>query len=246
MLGIIICEDNEHQKKQIENIIKDELINLKIDLEIELSTRKYEEVIAYVKSNKERIFIYFLDVDLKDQISGIELAKIIRKYDSKGYIVFITAHSEMSLLTFKYKVQALDYILKGDIKSIKNKINECILESCNDYNKNNTKEKVTIAINLGNRITNFSLCDMLFFETTTITHKLRLHTNNGQFEFYGKLKDFEVELNSCFYKAHKSYLVNITNINSIDKQNRIIYFVNDETCFVSAMYLKGLIKKCLA
>ncbi|MBU3157716.1 LytTR family DNA-binding domain-containing protein (plasmid) [Clostridium estertheticum] len=245
MLGIILCEDNEHQKKQIESIIKNELINLKINLEIELSTKKYEEVIAYVKSNKKRSFIYFLDVDLKDQISGIELAKIIRRYDSNGYIVFITSHSELSLLTFKYKVQALDYILKSDSKNIKKKISECILEACKDYDKNNIEKEDTITINLGNRINKFSLYDILFFETTSIAHKLRLHTLNGEFEFYGKLKELDVNLNSYFYKAHKSYVVNIANISSIDKHNHIIHFVNDETCFVSLMYLNGLIKKCL-
>ena len=105
--------------------------------------------------------------------------------------------------------------------------------------------KPTISINLGNRISKFFLCDILFFETTNIDHKLKLHTINGQFDFYGKLKHFEVQLNTGFYKAHKSFLVNIATISSIDKVNRIIHFVNDETCFVSAMYLKGLIKKCL-
>ncbi|MBX4265659.1 LytR/AlgR family response regulator transcription factor [Clostridium estertheticum] len=241
MLGIILCEDNEHQKTQIESIIKGELINLKINLEIELSTRKYEEVITYVKSNKERSFIYFLDVDLKDQISGIELAKIIRRYDSNGYIVFVTSHYELSILTFKYKVQALDYILKSDVKNIKNKINECILESYKDY-KNNTEKEYAITINVGNRINKFFLRDILFFETTSTAHKLRLHTLNGEFEFYGKLRNIE---NDLFYKVHKSFLVNIANISSIDKQNHIIHFINDETCFVSAMYIKGLIKKCL-
>ncbi|MCB2354694.1 LytR/AlgR family response regulator transcription factor [Clostridium estertheticum] len=245
MLGIILCEDNEHQKKQIESIINDELINLKIDLEIELSTKKYEEVIAYVKSNKERSFIYFLDIDLKDQISGIELAKIIRRYDSNGYIVFVTSHSDLSLLTFKYKVQALDYILKSDVKNIKNKINECILEAYMDYDRNNIQKEDTITINLGNRINKFFLYDILFFETTCIAHKLRLHTLNGEFEFYGKLRDLETNLNSHFYKPHKSFLVNIANISSIDKHNHIIHFINDETCFVSTMYIKGLIKKCL-
>jgi len=245
MLSIIVCEDNEIQKKQIEDIIKTELINLKINLEIDICTKDYKEVIDYVKSNRKKTFIYFLDVDLKDQISGIELAKILRKYDSKGYIVFITSHSEMSLLTFEYKVQALDYIIKSDLKNIKNKVNECILEAFNDYYKNNTEEKATITINFGSRINKFYLCDILFFETTNIGHKLRLHTINGQFEFYGRLKELEIQLNSCFYKTHRSYLVNIATIISIDKKNRIIQFVNNETCFVSTMYLKGLIKKCL-
>jgi len=246
MVSIIICEDNEHQRKQIETIIKKELINLNINLQIQLSTRNYEEVINYIKINKNSIFIYFLDVDLKDKITGIELARIIRKYDSKGYIVFLTSHSEMSLLTFKYRVQALDYILKSDTINIKQRINDCILDAYNDYNKNSDEEIETIQINLGNRINKFILSEILYFETTHIDHKLRLHTTEGKYEFYGSLKDIQAQLNSNFYKAHRAFLVNTATIKSIDKGSHTIYFINDETCIVSLMYLKGLIKKCIA
>lgn len=244
MLEIIICEDNIIQRKKIESIIKNELEILKFALNIELSTGNCKDVVDYLKNNLKKYFIYFLDVDLGTELDGIELAKEIRTYDKKGYIVFITSHSELSFLTFKYKVQAFDYILKSDDNTLKNSICECLSEVYTDYQKINIIKK-NISINLGNRIQKFEFNEILFFETTEIEHKLRVHTIKGYFEFYGKMKEIEAKLPTYFYKCHRSYLVNTIKIKLIDKKNKIIYMVNDEICYSSILYVKGLIKKCL-
>lgn len=240
MLDIIICEDDNIQRKKIESIIKDEVINLKLDSKIELSTSNSQSVINHLSANKS--FIYFLDVELNEDINGIELGKIIRKYDSKGYIIFITSHTELSNLTFKYKVQALDYISKLDTVTFRSNISECLIEAYKDYENNCINEKNLIEIDVGNRIIKFSYDEILFFETTVVNHKLRLHTKTGYFEFYGKMKDLEVKLPIYFNKTHRSYLVNTNNIKSINKKTYIISMVNDENCYASAQYLKGLKK----
>lgn len=244
MLNIIVCEDNNNQRNHIENIIRWELADLNINSSIELSTGSPKEVIDFLE-NTTNTYIYFLDVELSSDKNGIELAKEIRKYDPKGYIVFITSHSEMSLLTFQYKVQALDYIIKSDSETLRKRISECLLEVNTNFQKINLKENDEITINFGNKITKFPLNDILFFETTEIDHKLRIHTTEGHFEFYGKIKDIESRTSSDFYKTHRSYLVNTNKIKSIDKENHTILMINNETCYVSARYLKGLIKKCL-
>lgn len=245
MLSIIICEDNKIQLKQIQNIIEEELVNLKIDIFVELSTDNPGDVINYVRKNKDRSFIYFLDVDLNADINGIELAKNIREYDLRGYIVFITSHVEFSFLTFKYKVQAFDYILKVDDSILRENIYKCLLEIENNYKKINADKRKSMPIKIGSKITNFNMDEILFFETTEIDHKLRMHTEKGVFEFYGRLKDIESQVSTDYYKSHRSYLVNTNKIKAIDKKDLIIHMVNDDTCLVSKRYLKGLISICI-
>ena len=46
-------------------------------------------------------------------MSGLELAVKLREYDPRGFIVFITAHDDMMFETFRYRLEALDYIVKG-------------------------------------------------------------------------------------------------------------------------------------
>ena len=47
---------------------------------------------------------YFLDIQLEVDINGIKLGSEIRKYDPIGNIIFVTSHSELTYLTFVYKV----------------------------------------------------------------------------------------------------------------------------------------------
>lgn len=244
MLSIIICEDNNIQRNKIENIIETELINLKMDISIDLSTDNPKGIIDHIKKNRDRSFIYFLDVDLNAEINGVELAKNIRKYDIKGYIVFITSHEEFSILTFKYKVQALDYILKTDDDILGKNISECLYEIYDNYKRINSYKRETIAIKCGSRIINFYMDEILFFETAETDHILRMHTEKGFYEFYGKLKDIENQVSKEYYKSHRSYLVNTSKIKSIDTKELTIYMVNGDRCLISKRNLKGLISRC--
>jgi len=243
MLDIIICEDNEHQRNEIEKIISDEI--KKFDLSIALVTENPNSVIEYVEKSEVKCFIYFLDIDLASDMNGVELAKNIRKLDPTGYIIFVTSHEEFTQLTFKYKVQALDYIVKSSCENMADRVRECIEEAYNQYKNINEKEDKVISINSGNNIMKFDLDEILFFETTDKEHKIRIHTPNEQVEFYGTLKEIEKKVSLDYYKCHRSFLVNTKNIKSVDKDNLVVHMINDETCYVSKLYLKGLVKKCL-
>lgn len=59
-------------------------------------------------------------------MSGLTLATKIRDYDNLGKIVFVTTHGELSYLTFTYKVEALDYIIKDNKEHLQQKICENI------------------------------------------------------------------------------------------------------------------------
>jgi len=242
MLDIIICEDNAIQRNGMKKIISDEIKNF--DLSIALSTGEPSAVIKYVEKSEDKCFIYFLDIDLAADINGVELAKNIRKIDPTGYIIFVTSHEEFTQLTFKYKVQALDYIVKSSCENMADRVRECIVEVHNQYKNINNKEDKVISINSGNNIIKIKLEEILFFETTDKEHKIRIHTPNEQVEFYGTLKEIGKKVSSDYYKCHRSFLVNTKNIKSIDKDNLIVHMINGETCFVSKLYLKGLVKKC--
>ena len=107
------------------------------------------------------------------------------------------------------------------------------------------KVDTKISIEVGNNVVLLDFDDILFFETSGKEHKISVHTFTGQTEFYGTLKNIEKTVSSDFYKTHRSYLVNTKKIKSIDKSNMVIEMINDEICYVSLRYLKGLLKKCL-
>ncbi|WP_026887558.1 LytR/AlgR family response regulator transcription factor [Clostridium beijerinckii] len=241
MLSIVICEDNENQRKEITKCIEDSIMIENLDMEIVLSTENPENTIEYLNNN-EISGLYFLDVDLNSDVNGIKLAEVIREYDPRGFIVFVTTHAEMSYLTFIYKVEAMDYIIKDKPESVKERIHECILNAHKKYSSKATEMQKNLTIKAEDKIINIEYNKILFFETSNIIHKVILHAVDRQIEFYAKMKDIEDKLDDRFYRCHRSFLVNKDNIKEIDKNNRVLYMTNGQECLVATRLLKGLLK----
>ena len=239
MLSVYICEDNVKQLGIYEKIIEKIIIIENLDMKIVLSTTKPEEILDPVQRNKN-CGIYFLDIELNATINGIELAQKIRKYDPRGFIVFITTYEIMAPLTFKYKVEALDYIVKDDFKTgeIENRIKQCILDANRKYIAEAEEQHKNFSIEYSDKIVIVEFDEILYFETSS-PHKITLHGTDRQIEFRGNLKEVEFRLDERFVRCHKSYIININKIKQIDKKKRLVYILNGAVCNVSIRMLKS-------
>lgn len=131
-----------------------------------------------------------LDIQLSTDINGIKLGSEIRKHDPVGNIIFVTSHSELTYLTFVYKVAAMDFIFKDDPAELKTRIIDC-LETAHTrlqlLSKDNSVE--TIELKRGSNSVYVQYDDIMFFESSTKSHRLIAHLDNRQIEFYGNLKE---------------------------------------------------------
>lgn len=243
MIKIYICEDIEEQRNRIREIVKDIILEEKLDMTIEIASPNPMEVLNKAKENNKDTSLYFLDVGLNSNIDGITLASKIREFDEKGFIVFVTTHGEMSYLTFTYKVEAMDYIIKDDYSNMAERIRQCILETKKRYLKRDEDDGEIFTIRKEDKVINIKYKDILFFETSDTIHKILLHAVNRQVEFYGKMKDIEETLDERFVRFHRAYLVNKDNISEIGKKNRIIHMINGEICYSSAKNLENFYTK---
>jgi len=209
-------------------------------MEITLAAKNPEDIIDYLSKN-DISGLYFLDIDLRHDINGIELAAKIREYDPRGFVVFITTHGEMAPLTFKYKVEAMDYIIKDNYKSLKDSIKKCIIDANTKYSSTTNKLQKNFSIKVNDRIINMEFRKILFFETSRTIHKILLHAVGRQIEFYAKMKDIEKELDERFFRCHRSYIVNRDNIEEIDAKKKVAHMINGEKCLVSARSLKQVL-----
>lgn len=236
MLKIFICEDNNEHRKELEKVIRKIIIIENYDIEMKIVGKSPNDILNAIDSKLDT-GIYFLDIDLKCNINGIELATQIRELDPRGYIVFITTHEEMSFLTFKYKVEALDYILKDNSIDLSNRIHECVKEVLKRYSISTDNNKV-FSMKSKDKIINMEYSEIMFFETSQTIHKVKLHSLNREVEFYSKMKDLEKKLDENFIRCHNSYIVNKKNIKEIDITNRIVKMINGEECLVSDRGMK--------
>lgn len=239
MIKIFICEDDAVQRSRIRDFVEKSVIIENIDMEIHMDTGSPYEIIDEIE-NMNETGLYFIDIDLGVDINGIELAGEIRKYDPRGYIVFITTHSEMCTLTFEYKIEALDFIIKDDYSNMNKRIRECIISASERYSSKNSFKDDRFSFRIKDKSISLKYSEILFFETSFKSRKIVIHCDRKQFEFTGSLKEIGGQLGESFIATHKSYIVNRDRIKSVDFKNRLITMDNDEECILSVRKAKYL------
>jgi len=240
MLPIFICEDDARQREKIEKIIADFILIEDLDMSIRVVTENPLEVLDYLESHDKAMGLYFLDVDLGHEMNGISLGAQIRKIDPLGKIVFVTTHGEMSYMTFLYKVEALDYIIKDHPDGIDERVRDCIRIAHANYLSDANPERKVFKVKVEDRVMMVEQDDIMFISSSDVPHMLTLHFDNSHIDFPGSLKEIEALLPD-FYRSHKSYLVNPANVKEINKGANEVEMVNEEIALVSVRKMKGLL-----
>jgi two-component system response regulator AgrA len=241
MLRVFVCEDNDSQREQYTQIIENYITIEDLDMKIALSSHSPSEILSFLENGEAETGLYFLDMDLGCDIDGIALAEEIRKHDPRGFIVYITAYADTLPLTFKHKVEALDFITKEDLHLVE-RIRDCI---CNAYTKHAGKNAAlqdNFVFKVGQKVISLNHKKILFFESSQdVAHKVTVYADCGAYTFYGKLNEIESDIGTTFYRCHKSYLVNIKRIKNTDTVQKIVTLDNDSVCYVSILKLKNLL-----
>jgi two-component system response regulator AgrA len=198
---------------------------------VALASADHKEILAHYKA-AQNPSLFFLDIDLGAEINGIELANRIRKQDDKAAIVFLTTHSELALLTLQYRIEALDFIIKGNSSDVKKKIAECISVVYKRHTGEGITDNKKIMVTVGDKIIPLDIGDIIYIETTS-GHKLRMHTKNRSLDFNGELKAIEEQLDERFIRCHKSYVINKDKIASINKKDNTVTMANNSVCPIS-------------
>ncbi|ULG73034.1 LytR/AlgR family response regulator transcription factor [Macrococcus brunensis] len=238
-MNIYVCEDSAEQLQRITKLISNYIMIEQLDMNLVCATHNPYEILDRV-SRQNDVGIYFLDIDLSADINGIQLAQKIREQDALGHIIFVTSHSELTYLTFKYKVSALDFILKDDRESLERSIRECLLicqKRLSDVIERNKVNKLEVKSGSQKLFINYD--DIIYFESSPNPHRIILHLYNRRLEFYGNLKEYD-DLDPRFFRCHQSYIINTDFIESIDKRNRIVHFTNGENCYISSRKINKL------
>ena len=181
MLDIFVCEDQAAQRQAIVQMIQNTILIEELDMQLVLDTED-PYVLLETVSNSQNTGIYFLDIDLNSTMNGMKLAQQIRLSDPRGFIIFITAHSELSFMTFQYRVEAMDFVLKDNPGEMKVKIKECLVSALERYTLQTSKIHKVYTIETGGRKISIDYNDIFFFETSSNVHKIILHAKDRQIE----------------------------------------------------------------
>ncbi len=245
MIDIYICEDNEQQllviKQKIENYIAME----QLDMRITVASRKPEDILQQAGHSKN-CGLYFLDIDLRNpEMNGFLLAQEIRKIEPRCFIVFVTSHIELSAYTFRYKVEALDFIMKDEPEKTGGQIRACLLDVYRKYTGGSDAHKnIFSAIMPDGRSIAVDYDDIISIDTVLTTRRLILHAKQRQFEFPGLIGELEQQLPGDFFRCHRSVIINLKNIDKVDYGGLHIE-MNDGSIVPLAVRKRGQLKSKL-
>ena len=220
MLNFVICDDNLNILDKLSIMLEKLFVKHDYDAKIAFKTNDVDELLAYVTKNKFNVLI--LDINLRSDITGLEIAEKVRSFNKDCYLIFTTAHMEYILSSFKYKT--FDFIPKPI--SI-DRLEDTLVRLWNDIT---ATPKKYLKLDTKNTIVDES--EIMFIKRDGM--KLIIHTRLRDFEIYSSFNKILPDLPNNFIRCHKSYVANISNIANIISNT--IYFNDNSKCDIGMKY----------
>lgn len=223
MLNFVLCDDNRNILNRLEKMLESIFINNNLSGQVVFSTTNPDNFLAYIKNHPFDIVI--LDIDLKSNLSGMDLANIIRKRNKKAYIIFTTAHLEYMMVAYKYKT--FDFLAKPiTIERLKETIDR-LFEDISDETNSFFK--------FGKRKEYINTNNIYFIQKQG--KKAIFKTLNKDLELYSSFSNILNHLPKNFVRCHKSYIVNLNKISYIKSNNTIAFNEDlDGQCYIGPKY----------
>jgi len=240
MINILICEDNPLELNEIANIIDNYILFQNKPANVALKTKKPNAILDYIEKNSSTKGLYFLDIDLHSKLNGFQLASEIRLLDPRGYIVFVTSHSEMMPMAFAYKIEAMDFILKDNISTFSKQVKDCIDEAIKrDSCFSALQGYPCVKLKICSQTVNLDTSEIITVKTTDLPHRILIITTTDTKRTYGSIKEWLALLpTSYFISCSSSEIINKRFIEHIDYRERMIYLTNGVIAPISRCYQK--------
>ena len=228
MLNFVICDDNQNMLNKLSKMFDTIFMSNNIDANVVFQSTNPTEILNFAKSNNVDVFI--LDIQLKSDMSGIDLAEKIREFNKDSYIVFTTGHLEYSLIA--YKLKTFDYVAKPITLE---RLEETVLRLVNDVNGQPRKY-----IKIDSKNTLVDENEILYIKREGM--KLIYHTSSKDYESYSSFAKMEPLLPKNFMRCHKSFVINLNKIVHVEPVSNMIYFSDESSCEIGPKYKRTILE----
>lgn len=231
MISIWLCDDAEQQLSEIQTILEEILQKKNIEYSISVFTNASA---LHNALNQQHPDLLLLDLVL-DEDSGFDIAEKIRQYTLDTEIAFITNYPEKMSEAFSFK--PLGFISKPVTE-------ENLLPVVERFFFFYQQKHAVYMLSNKNMDVRIPLQEILYFES--VAHHINLYTTTSASPliYNGKLDDVERELNwSHFARCHKSFLINIHSILSIDRHHMQISLTNGQDIPISRRFYTNVLRR---
>lgn len=227
MIKVSICDDDKEFLKKLSEKIKKQLDSC--GTECEIRTYADDTIIVEKIANTD---IVFLDIDMP-KINGFEIAEGVYKGD-RPLIIFVTMHDELVYSSIKFR--PFRFIRKTHIDE---ELAEAVGAAVRYITDQSASQKLNVPT--GDSETAVNINNITYLEV--LGHDVLIHLADGRqpIKSYGTLLSFENQLTDRgFIRTHKSFLVNLKYIYSIDSKDIIL---DDKTVIPMSRYKSESVKE---
>ncbi len=228
-MNIAIIDDEKEWRIKTKEVVIQNLKSMKHNASISV----YSSGDVFLQDEKTFDMV-FMDIEMNGT-DGFETTQAYKKCFPKCLVCILTTHSELSRLG--YRVDAFRYINKD---SMVEEISEALSSGIKVLGKN--KKIAFHVVNVGE--IQLPINEILYIET--IKRNVRIYTREQEYLSNRTITSFEKELHTYgFYSVHKSTLVNLDAITSIDTKKRELGFPNGKSVTIAGKKMPEVKQKYL-
>ncbi|RIV45953.1 LytR/AlgR family response regulator transcription factor [Flagellimonas pelagia] len=225
-IKILIVEDNVIIADDMQSMLEE------IGYEIVDNVIVYEQAVEVLKNN--HVDLVLIDIILASDKTGIDLGKHIRENYNIPFI-FVTSNSDRATVENAKTVKPDGYLVKPFEQQDLYTSIEIALSNFSYARKENSKEfeeagesftsnsvlKDSIFVKKQHLYYRIQFKDIQFIKADNVY--LEVNTSDKKFLVRSPLKDYLEKLpQNKFYRAHKSYIVNVDHIDAINSKDIVI------------------------
>lgn len=159
--------------------------------------------------------IIFMDIDLEDIRNGIDYAEEFLKLSPNTKIIYVSAYIDRFIHELFLKNTNVPGFLE---KPVKREYLLAMLEKAKKQIRDDHPKMVTVSFQ--NIISKVDEKDILYVESDR--HLIKIVTEDKTLVSYEKLSDFKQKLSASFALSHKSFIVNMDKIKSLNSTEIIL------------------------
>jgi DNA-binding LytR/AlgR family response regulator len=224
-VNVLVVEDESIVSKDIQHSLK------KLGYNVVGAAATGEKALELVKSENPDIIL--MDIMLKGTMNGIEVSEIVKK-EFNIPIIFLTAYADESTLSKAKVTEPYGYIIKPfkeidlhtSIEMALYKHKKAVeLEKERDflYSLVDNKETVDgfIFVKSNHKLVKINTKDIYFIEA--LKDYVVINTLDTRYTIHSTMKEIDIKMGSVeFIRVHRSFIVRIDKIASIDFPNLIL------------------------
>ena len=207
-LKIAICDDCGEQAEYLAELVR--AWAKKVRAATDIRTFPSAEAFLFSYAEEKDYDILLLDVEMPG-MSGVELAREVRRENAAVQMVFVTGYYEY--FSDGFDVSALHYLIKpANADKLFPVLDRAV--------QNIGRGQRSVLVETAEETVRIPLAEIMYAEAENVY--VCVHTKEGAYRIRQSLAKFAGQLDDTFFRVHRSYIVGLGHIRRISRTEIIL------------------------